>query len=148
MLNMTHKPILTESEQKTRKQWLVIFYVILIYNTLYQFYIMNFYSDPNSFPLVSIVISFAIIVLFAVIQYHCIYRKYGTRWLTFFLYSIPIGAALSIAILYFRPAGLVKNPPILFQIIPILLAIVYWVPCYKLRKINKRIQRESNISRN
>lgn len=132
-------PNLSEKEQKVRSLWLRAFLSLASFNILNLY--LTIFQNPSiawgSFASTAVLIltSFIVFAMYG-IQYHFIYRKYGTGWLTFYLFAIPFGCALSFYVFITR--GFAPYPPMIFQILSILLPIAFLVPSYCLRRIYRR----------
>ena len=84
---------LNEKELKTRTQWIVL----LAISTLSKLYNSHSFikftatiSDPIWIQTLSPIINSLVALLYAYILYYCIYKKPGTKLLTFFILSIPV----------------------------------------------------------
>ncbi len=138
---------LSEKEKKTRKQWLIYFLALFVYQVIYLKIISSTIGIIFLHPAKVFLIQASTLLLLSIIQYYCIYVKYGTGWLTFLLFSIPIGLVLSIATLIFSPPSPL-TPPLTPQILSMLFSLGYLIPCYRLRKVNQRIQHEKKQNPN
>lgn len=137
-MNQTHQ--FSEEEQKIRSQWRISFFIITIFTILSFTY--QYLSGMIPLPVSMIIFQIAFLFLMLGVQYFFIYRKHGTRWLTFILITTPITNALSIYA-YTTPFAKSNSMlPLPIFLLSTILALLYLIPCYRLRKVNQRVQQE------
>jgi len=134
---MEKTPVLDERETKIRKQWLQFFIPLTIFNCLYILYVGD--HPTSQFPSYWKYLTMGTAILFIAIQFYFIYMKYGTKWLTYILIVNPLSNAYAI---YYMIKNPIFNVNPLLQTIALVLSTLYLIPCYRLRKVNKRIQTE------
>lgn len=139
---------ITESEEKTRKWWLAS-------NALYSFFVgLNMFSAET--PLTINILMFFIVFLsnFS-IPYYFIYKKHGTRLLTFWLASIFLllilnfpALLVALSVLAFKLSSNAEKNIFEYLLRIGFLAFGVWdgVLSYKLRKVNKKIQLQALIT--
>lgn len=142
--------LLTENEIATRKQWLTFFLCNYIYGLAYSIIVsypvfkklyldlvesQSSYLYKAFFPIVGGTL--ALSTLFFFIQYRCIYKKPGTKWLTFFIIVTPLSLA-ALAYSYFTSPSAHHFP--VMDAISSLLSMIGFLFHLRMRRINKRLQ--------
>lgn len=136
---------MTESEIKTRKQWLTVLIVSGVMNVCYfAFHTLGdpAYSEfPNWVKQIILAINFTSILAFSYILYRCIYQKPGTKMILFLLIVAPIVMSVSILGYLF---GKVPMPSNIWLWAHFLLSnglgIWWYILNLKMRQINKKAQ--------
>jgi hypothetical protein len=115
--------------KNVRKKWLISFLTILILAAVGV--IINIFIEPD---FIEISKTSAQVSIWALITYHCSYKKYGTAWLMFNLIMIPFQISCLYLIFFINHSveDLLVN---LFILTP--LFSWFWIKCFKLRKCNK-----------
>lgn len=139
---MQYIPTFSESEQKTRKQWRIAFMSLLGFNLLYTLFTSNQIPSDLFNPILTSIGAVSFLLLSYWVQNYCIYKKHGTGWVTFFLISIPFSCALSLYPLLAHSEISTKLPSPLLQTLSMIFSLAFCIPCYQMRKVNKRIQLE------
>jgi len=134
-----------ENDKKVRKQWLIVFIVSILINSIVTS--LQFLFDPAlaNPPLVKpIVMTFVLLGIgtFSFILYRCIYKKPGTKLLVFCLIMTTITLVMT-PILYLT--GKAQPPPHIpyygaYIIVTQAMGIVWIVLCWRMRKTNLRLQ--------
>jgi hypothetical protein len=132
---------MNESEEKTRKHWLVASFCFL------------FFYPVASTALVAIIFSKTLTMLLAwtavigLLQlwliWHCAYKKHGTKLLTFWLFTAPLAQLGSVVIAFKIDCSAIT---IGNSIVQIGVFLWWYLLSLKLRKFNKAIQETTNIS--
>ena len=122
---------MTEKDKKTRRHWLIATLVYFLGFPALLFLIFVILAGDR---LATIALFAFILILSSIpfwIIYHCAYRKPGTKWLMFYLITVPIQFVSSLPSL--------RDDPRAWLGIVICLPICIWwyVLSLKLRKINK-----------
>lgn len=138
---MNDMPVFTQEDQKIRTRWLFFFVSLIMITIFNQLYFFLHSSFRASLPLAAFIAGLIGGFVMFGIQYYCIYKKHGTRWLTFIILSTPIANGYSLYTYVTSRYGMEATPlPII--IIATTFTFIYLIPCYQLRKVNKRIQLE------
>jgi hypothetical protein len=136
---------MNESDQKIRKQWLVIWVLSMLTGTIPVM--------PQIYFLVGLLGFFVIFLLFGLcwfFMYRCIYKNLGTKLLIFCL----VATAVSLVI---TPIQYLSNMLIAPSYIPhpyygvyILVnegvGIGWFIACWRMRTLNKRLQKSRSTS--
>ncbi|NGX48071.1 MAG: hypothetical protein K1000chlam3_01459 [Chlamydiae bacterium] len=136
---------MNENDIKTRKQWLIVW----ILCNLISFVAMTFPAISSNSPAmppliryISIGSSLFALGICAIISYRCIYKKPGTKFLTFVLISSMF--SLVSTPIYFLIG---KMPPVehfphyrSYLIASQLMSVLWLIACWRMRKTNKRLQ--------
>lgn len=119
---------LTVSEKRTRKHWIIGFWLTIILGCV------GLFSGEGS---MSIGASF----LGMFILYYCAYKKHGTGWLSFQLY---VGIPLSLIAMIKDLIAVGDAISVCVYLVILGLQIYWYVLGFKLLDINKRFQKELN----
>lgn len=136
---------MNENDKKVRKQWIIVWVLSLligISSTLLQ---QLFDPSLNAFPLArygTAAFSLLLLLAFSFVSYHCIYKKPGTKLLTFLLIMTAISLTI-IPILYLT--GKIRPPVYIpyygvFMVISEGLSVWWLIVSWRMRKTNKRLQ--------
>lgn len=136
---------MNENDKKVRKQWLIIWVLSLLISVIGIILQQIFDSSLNKLPLVKYVTSAASLLsmlVFSFASYHCIYKKPGTKLLTFILIMTAISLALT-PIFYLN--GKIPPPDYIpyygfFVFVSEGLSICWLIVSWRMRKINKKLQ--------
>lgn len=139
---MNYIPTFSETDQKTRALWKKSFTALLGLTALNCLIYFPHCVFPPEFQKVFLPSLFAAMIVVYSLQYYCIYKKHGTRWLTFLLVFSPISVAYSVFLGMFGPKNPLTDPPIAMQVISYIASLLFLIPCYQMRKVNRRIQLE------
>lgn len=136
---------MNEKDKKIRKQWLIMWGISLsltIVNILLQ---LRFEPSLNTIPALRYrgpALSFLATVVFGFIIYHCVYKKPGTKLLTFCLIMTAISGAIT-PILYLK--GQLQPPTYIpyygaYLFITQVTGILWFVACWRIRQVNRKVQ--------
>ena len=136
---------LNENDQKIRKQWLIVWIISTAINFISTVLRLLYEGSLNPFPIIQYgfaALSFLILGALSYAAYRCIYKKPGTKLLTFFLILAIIGLVMT-PILYLSgklqpPAYVPYYKSQLF--VSQLMGLVWVVVCWRMRQTNKRLQ--------
>ncbi|MBX7066772.1 MAG: hypothetical protein K1X28_06035 [Parachlamydiales bacterium] len=138
--------MLNVEDLKVRKQWLVVFLLMTVMTIVHQIIVYQFdlkLSDEipmrkNIFLLISCAGMLAVNYLF----YHCAYKKFGTKFLMFFLILSPLSLVSSAIIYLWGIVPYVNYFPgyWVLTVMSFALGIGLFVLNWKMRKINLRIK--------
>lgn len=132
--------IINKSEEKTRKHWLLSTFCFLVFYplTLFAFFAILSHWLPIPKNTGIGLIAHAFTGLFSLwIVWHCAYKKYGTRLLTFWLIIIPFKQLASIVEVLKETWDLWT---IFFLALDIGVFLWWYLLSLKMRKVNKSIQ--------
>lgn len=137
--------VISKSQNKTRKHWLLSTFSLLILYPLVLFAFFAVLSESVAIPkdalIESLIHAFAGIIPMWII-WHCAYRKYGTKFLTFWLVTSPIKALASIV-------EFLKESYDSWTIAYILLDLAFFswwfIISLKMRTVNKTIQKRLSL---
>ena len=96
--------------------------------------------DPTVFLILLVPLGFSLLGFWPL--FHCAYRKYGTKYLTFKLALVLLGCVVGLVSLCFQPAMVLAMPGPEFVIGLALLGILAWwcILSFKLRALNKKVR--------
>lgn len=135
----------TVNDQKIRKQWLIVWIISTAINFITTLLRVLFDQSLSAFPLIqygSAALSFLSLAAFSYAAYRCIYKKPGTKLLTFFL-ALTIISLVAMPILYL--SGKLQPPAYLphygsYLFVTQLIGLIWVVVCWRMRQTNKRLQ--------
>lgn len=127
-------PILKPSEIQIRKRWWII--------TIFSFclpHVTKLIQDsvegkPNAVIIGNLLGAFIATSIFLASYYHCTYKKYGTKLLTYSLFAGPLFTILSF---FFYPRDLLT---IISGVLSLGVYIYWYALSLKVRRINKKAQ--------
>lgn len=136
---------MNENDLKIRKQWLVMWILSMSISFITMLLRLLFDHTPNLPPAVHYLtgtISILAIGAFNYVAYRCIYKKPGTKLLTFSLIFSVITLPVT-PILYLK--GQIEPLPYIpyygaFLFMTEVIGAVWIVVCWRMRKANKRLQ--------
>lgn len=140
---------MNDTDLNVRKQWLILLFGIAFLNILLFFLIMSKEATPFLSEGVRVLLYVMNVVLLPLIYnyliYRCAYKKPGTKLLSFILIASPIvfvwGGGM---LIYNLKQGFIPNPSALYWILQILAEVAFarwYFLCYKMKKINQRLQK-------
>ncbi len=154
---VTYVDILSPSDMRVRKWWIYCVYLILFCFLMNFFTLLETTSDTHVRSATVILVSYAIVTfkiflssLTLYIPYHCGYKYPGTKWLAFMLISIPFAVLKEVRLFQVNAMAAANNPSadpdVLYGdaigvIVMVCLYSVWVVMCWRLRKVNKKVQR-------
>lgn len=137
---------MSEKDQKVRKQWLAILVLLPLLSLSYNGHYFTHDPSMDIFPvwykytLASLVMF--IPLLFNYILYRCAYKKPGTKLLTVLFFLAPLSLAAGIWAYVSGKAPMPSNPLLWsYTWVSYGLTVLWWVLNWKMRKINKQLQR-------
>ena len=139
------RAFMNENDINTRKQWLVV-WILCILMSFVAIIIQLLLGDPPVMPpqfrYIIIGLTLFYFGILAFISYRCIYKKPGTKFLTFIIIS-SMFSLVSTPIFYLSG----KMPPVdyiphygSFLIVSLLMNVLWLIACWRMRKTNKRLQ--------
>lgn len=136
---------MNEQDRQIRRQWWTVWIVSMLFGffgLLLQIkYIYSVVMPPNA--QYGILIGFFIVMGgLSMACYHCIYKNPGTKFLTFLLLMAVLNL-LAIPVFYLK-GFMAPQLPIpyfgLIQIISHCLTLCWMIVCWRMRKVNKKLQ--------
>lgn len=129
-----------EKERRTKKTWLVIFFLMVFGDWLGVFYMAceSSHEGGLSGTLMAATFLAILIGLRAWMLYHCSYKKKGTALLLFVLFQLPVQVLMP----YTK-----KEMSFSVLDLPVFLFFgFFWISCLRLRRVNKEAKARGQIA--
>lgn len=139
---------MNERDLKVRRQWLIVFFLSIAISPLYPFLEGKYNFSVPFTPAVRYIGHFISLVggwIVSWIMYRCVYRKPGTKFLSFTIALTALGL-ISTPIIYL--SGMLPMPVYIpyYQIYILatnVMGFCWLVVCWRMRKVNRRLKQLS-----
>ncbi|HAB99954.1 MAG TPA: hypothetical protein DCE71_09050 [Parachlamydiales bacterium] len=140
---------MNEKDIKIRKQWLGLLVLSIVINSVSSLLQSRLNPALNQIPqiqYISFFIPLIISIVFGYALYHCIYKKPGTKLLTFCLIATAVSMVTTLLLFLTGKVPLPTYIPYysVYLIASQILGVCWIVLCWKMLKINKRLKKLSS----
>lgn len=134
-----------EKDAKIRKQWLVVYSLNMIQSAFW-FVLALFFNpqlaglDYNPYP--GLIGGFVTVFGMGYVMYHCIYKKTGTKLVTFLLIIAFLGLFVTPVLLITGKMNSLYPIPYfgVLQAFSYLLGVCWIAVCWRIRKVNQKLR--------